>query len=172
MEQPQQHPAGGSGTARSKFHGGYGLAVALLAFAGGMGYLAYRASQSGPELVEPDYAEKDAQVDERLAQEERGNRRATPRAYIEAGELVIEGPAVDMMIYGIGAGKLYVPSDASKDVVWYWKSAVKPVPGNFELATLRQPLAAPPTGLAYLELSWSEKDGDAVKRIPVEFPAP
>jgi hypothetical protein len=148
------------------------LAVALLAVAGGLGYWASRDAQSGPEQASPEHAEQDAQADERLAQEERGNRRTTPRAYFEAGELVIEGPAVDMMIYGIGAGKLSVPSDASKDVVWYWKSAVKPVPGNFELATLRQPLAAPPTGLAYLELSWSEKDGDAVKRIPVEFPAP
>ena len=169
MDNMQNNPENFTPKGR-KFHWGHGLLVALVGFAGGMGYLAYQSNQVSHELVEEDYADKDATVDARKVEETRGNRRATPEAYFEAGELVVKGPAVDLMIYGIGEARLYVPSDASKDVVWYWQNSLKPVPGDPSMATLRQKLESPPSGLAYLELSWSEKDGSAFKRIPVQFP--
>jgi hypothetical protein len=137
---------------------------------GGLTLAACNSNPAPTESAGAAAAKPEVADDVRKEEETRGNRRATPEAYFEAGELVVKGPAVDLMIFGIGEARLYVPSDASKDVVWYWQNSLKPVPGEPALATLRQPLASPPSGLAYLELSWSEKDGSAFKRIPVQFP--
>jgi hypothetical protein len=141
-----------------------------MAIAGALTLAACNSNPAPAESAGDAAAKPEAVDDARKVEETRGNRRATPEAYFEAGELVVKGPAVDLMIYGIGEARLYVPSDASKDVVWYWQNSLKPVPGDPSMATLRQKLESPPSGLAYLELSWSEKDGSAFKRIPVQFP--